>query len=61
MRNPEYILAVGFSHDLGENYIIFGSHIGEGDNKHGIHGAALQAEERKGKVNNISVSRKFGC
>ena len=26
------ILAVGFSRDRGENYVIFGSHIGVGDN-----------------------------
>ena len=55
------ILAVGFSRDRGENYVIFGSHIGDGDNKQRLHGTALQAEERKAKQNDISVSRKFGC
>ena len=50
MRNPEYILAVGFSHDLGENYIIFGSHIGEGDNTRDTRGCtAGRREKRKGE------------
>ena len=31
------ILAVGFLHACGENYIIFGSHIGERDNKQRLH------------------------
>ena len=54
-------LAVGFSRDLGKNYVIFGSHIGEEDNKQQLYGTALQAEERKEKQNDISVSRMFGC
>ena len=31
------ILAVGLLHACGENYIIFGSHIGERDNKQRLH------------------------
>ena len=39
--------------------MIFGSHIGEGDNKQRLHGTALQAEERKEKQNHISVSKSL--
>ena len=51
------ILAVGFSRDHGENYVIFGSHIGEGDKKQRLHWTALQAEERKEKQNDISIKK----
>ena len=50
------ILAVGFSRDRGENYAIFGTHIGAGDNKQRLH--CKQKREKK-KQNDISVSRKF--
>ena len=36
--NKELILAVGFSHDHDEICIIFGSHIGMGDNNMSNHG-----------------------
>ena len=44
------ILAVGFSRDVGE-----------GDKKEQLHWTTMEAEERKEKQNNISISRKFGC
>ena len=48
-----------FSRDRGKNYVIFGTQIGEGDNKQQLHGITLRAEERKEKQNDISVSRKL--
>lgn len=36
--NKKLILAVGFSHDYGEICIIFGSHIGMGNNNVSNHG-----------------------
>ena len=47
--------------DCGENYIIFGSHIGEGDNKQQLHYTGLLCKMKREKWHDISVSRKFGC
>ena len=42
------ILAVGFSRDRGENYAIFDTHIGAGDNKQRLH--CKQKREKKSKM-----------
>ena len=48
------IPAVGLLCDCGENYIIFGSHIGEGDNKQQLHYTGLLCKMKREKKSKMT-------